>query len=243
VDEEESSRGAAPFRRAPVSGAVVLCLVAATLGIGAARVPASAPEALCIPLLMSCTTSPTPTPTPTSSPAPKKPIGGVVGGLLGGVAATGGTSSTIAPLDVLADPDAPVMTLPAAQLSGSSLSFTGLQSVTLVTIPLANGSQVPVIKLVADSITIDGFVLDVRRATGPSLVTTAGQMVVSGHVVAYLDSVTGETLGGLGLTLGTDATPPPSSELPSQLLRVDLGLVGIDAAHISFTQQEQQLHG
>lgn len=190
---------------------------------------------------MNCTTSPSPTPTPTPSTSPTNPIGGVVGGLLGGT--TGATGSTIAPLDILADPDAPVMTLPAAQLSGSSLSFTGLQSVTLVTIPLANGNQVPVIKLVADSITIDGFELDVRRATGPSLVTTAGQMMVSGHVVAYLDSVTGETLGGAGLTLGTDATPPPSSELPSQLLRVDLGLVGIDAQHISFTNQEQQLHG
>jgi len=185
---------------------------------------------------MNCTTSPTPTPTPSKSPS--NPVGGVVGGLLGGTA-----GSTLAPLDILADPNAPVMTLPAAQLGGSSLSFTGLQSVTLVTIPLANGDRVPVIKLVADSITIDGFVLDVRRATGPSLVTTAGQMVVSGHVVAYLDSVSGTTLGGLGLTLGTDATPPPSSELPSELLRVNLGLVGIDADHISFTQQEQKLHG
>jgi hypothetical protein len=238
VDAKEGARGAAPFRRAPISGAVLLCFVAATLGIGAARVPSSAPEALCLPLLMSCTASPTPTPSPTPTTSPSGPLGGVVGGLLGG----GTAGSTIAPLDILADPDAPVMTLPAAQLSGSSLSFTGLQSVTLVTIPLANGNQVPVIKLVADSITINGFVLDVRRATGPSLVTTAGQMVVTGHVVAYLDSVTGTTLGGLGLTLGTDATPPPGSELPSELLRVNLGLVGIDAAHISFTQQEQKLH-
>jgi len=163
----------------------------------------------------------------------------LLGGLLGG----GASTTPGLPLDILADPNAPVMTLPAAQLSGSSLSFTGLQSVSLVTIPLASGAQVPVIKLVADSITIDNFLLDVRRATGPSLVTTAGQMVVSGHVTVYLDSVTATTLGGLGLTLGTDATPPTSSELPSQLLRVDLGLVGIDADHISFTSQEQQLHG
>jgi len=135
------------------------------------------------------------------------------------------------------------MTLPAAQLGGSSLSFTGLRSVSLVTIRLITGSQVPVIKLVAESITINNFLLDVRRATGPSLVTTAGRMVVSGYVTVYLDSVTATTLGGLGLTLGTDETPPPGDELPSQLLRVNLGLVGIDAQHISFTQQEQKLHG
>jgi hypothetical protein len=235
VDAEEGCRGAAPFSRAPVSGAVALCLFLAVFGIGAAKVPASAPEALCIPLLMNCTApAPTPSPSPTKAPG-----GGLLGGLLGG----GGTATPGLPLDILADPSAPVMTLPAAQLSGSSLSFTGLQSVSLVTIPLASGTQVPVIKLVAASITINNFVLDVRRATGPSLVTTAGQMVVNGNVTVYLDSVTATTLGGLGLTLGTDATPPPGNELPSQLLRVNLGLVGIDADHISFTGQEQQLHG
>jgi hypothetical protein len=219
-----------PSRSGPVSGAVALCLFLAVFGIGAARVPGSAPQALCIPLLMHCSTP---------SPTPTKPSGGFLGGLLG--RSGGNTGSGV--LSVLDDPDAPVMTLPAAQLSGSSLSFTGLQSVSLVTIRLANGTRVPVIKLVADSITMNGFLLDVRRATGPSLVTTAGQMVVRGHVRVYLDSVTGTTLGGLGLTLGTDQTPPPSSELPTQLLRVNLGLVGIDADHISFSQQEQKLHG
>jgi hypothetical protein len=184
---------------------------------------------------MSCST---PSPTPTRTPTPTKPSGGLLGGLVGG-----GTTTSGGVLSILDDPNAPVMTMPAAQLSGSSLSFTGLQSVTLVTIRLATGARVPVLRLVADSITIDNFLLDVRRATGPSLVTTAGQMVVRGHVTAYLDSVTATTLGGLGLTLGTNATPPPGSELPSQLLRVNLGLVGIDADHISFTQQEQKLHG
>jgi hypothetical protein len=179
---------------------------------------------------MNCTT-PTPSPTTPPTTSPTNPIGGIAGGLLGGGATSALTPPTTAPLNILADPKAPVMTLPAAQLSGSSLSFTGLQSVSLVKIPLVNGSQVPVIKLVANSITIDNFVLDVRRATGPSLVTTSGQMVVSGNVTAYLDSVTGTTVSGLGLTLGT-----------TQLLRVNLGLVGIDANHISFTNQEQQLH-
>jgi hypothetical protein len=234
VDAEEGSRGAAPFRSAPVSGAVALCFFLAVFGIGAARVPTAAPEALCIPLLMNCST-----PSPTPSPTPTKPSGGLLGGILGG----GSTTTGGGVLSILADPGAPIMTLPAAQLGASTLSFTGLQSVSLVTIRLINGSQVPVIKLVADSITINGFMLDVRRATGPSLVTTAGKMVVQGHVTVYLDSVTGTTLGGLGLTLGTDQTPPPGSELPSQLLRVNLGLVGMDADHISFTQQEQKLHG
>src|SRR5476649_2029803 len=130
-----------PSRSGPVSGAVALCLFLAVFGIGAARVPGSAPQARCIPLLMNCSTP---------SPTPTKPSGGFLGGLLGG--SGGNTGSGV--LSVLDDPDAPVMTLPAAQLSGSSLSFTGLQSVSLVTIRLANGTRVPVIKLVADSITM-----------------------------------------------------------------------------------------
>jgi hypothetical protein len=186
---------------------------------------------MCIPLLMSCTT-----PAPSPAPAPTPP-GGILGGLLGG----GGSSAGSAPLSILADPDAPVMTLPAAQLGGSSLTFTGLQSATLVTIPLANGTRTPVIKLVADSITIDNFLLDVRKATGPSLVTNAGTMVLRGHVTAYLDSITGTTLAGVGFSLGTSATPPPGNELPSELLRVNLGLVGVDAASITLTQQEQKI--
>ena len=234
MDAEEGRRGAAPFRSAPVSGAVALCFFLAVFGIGAARVPTAAPEALCIPLLMNCST-----PSPTPSPSPTKPSGGLLGGLLGG----GSTTTGGGVLSILDDPGAPIMTMPAAQLGGSSLSFTGLQSVSLVTIRLVDGTRVPVIKLVADSITMNGFLLDVRRATGPSLVTTAGQMVVKGNVRVYLDSVTGTTLSGLGLTLGTNETPPPSNELPSELLRVNLGLVGIDADHISFTQQEQKLHG
>src|ERR1019366_5901161 len=159
VDAEEGPRGAAPFRSAPVSGAVALCLFLAVFGIGAAKVPGSAPQALCIPLLVNCSA-----PAPMPSPTPTKPPDGLVGGLLGSGTTTGGGV-----LSVLDDPNAPVMTMPAAQLNGSSLSFTGLQSVTLVTIRLVTGARVPVLRLVADSITINNFLLDVRRATGPSL--------------------------------------------------------------------------
>jgi hypothetical protein len=201
---------------------------------------------MCIPLLMSCSTptpSPSPTPTPTPSTSPSDPLGGL-GGLLG--SATGGASTVggeAASAVATPDRNAPVMTLPAAQLGGSSLTFTGLKSVTLVTVPLANGKRTPVIKLVAASITITNFMLDVRPANlSGALVTNAGTMTLRGNVTAYLDSVTGTTLGGDGLSLGVAKDPPPGNEVPSTLLRVMLGLVGVDANSIVLTQQEQKIY-
>jgi hypothetical protein len=209
-------------------------------GIGAARVPSAEHEALCIPLLMKCGT---PAPSPTPSPTPTGPLGGlapILGGVTGGASnAAGGVASVVA----TPDPNAPVMTLPAAQLGGSSLSFTGLKSVTLVTVPLANGSRTPVIKLVADSITITDFLLDVRPAhDSGALVTNSGVMTLRGNVTAYLDSVTGTLLDGTGLSLGVAADPPPGNELPSQLLRVNLGLVGVTANSITLIPSHQEIH-
>jgi hypothetical protein len=195
-------------------------------------------------LLTTCSTpTPSPTPTPSSTTSPSDPLGGL-GGLLGG--ATSGTSTVGGgAVSAIASPDknAPVMTLPAAQLGGSSLTFTGLKSVSLVTVPLANGKRTPVIKLVAASITITNFMLDVRPANlSAALVTNAGTMTLSGNVTAYLDSVTGTTLGGKGLSLGVAKDPPPGNEVPSTLLRVTLGLVGVDANSIVLTQQEQKIY-
>lgn len=209
--------------------AIVLC--AAASGIGAAKVPIAEPSALCVPLLMSC---PAPSPVPSPSPAPP------LGGLLPLPGSTPAPDATAAPLPAVDDPGAPTFTLPAAQLGGSSISISGLKSVTLVTVPLANGTRAPAIKLVADGVTVEDFLLDVRKATGPSLVTTATRMELHGNVQVYLDSLTATTLGGLGITLGA-ATPLPGDELPSTLLRVNLGLVGVTATSIAFIAPHQDL--
>ena len=141
------------------------------------------------------------------------------------------------------DDSAYPMTLPAGQLGGSSISISGIHQVGLVTVKKIDGTSFPVIKLTADDVVITGFLLDVRRATGPSLVSSADRMELKGNVSVWLDSLTGTTLGGLGLTLGTDQTPPPGSELPPQLLRVNLGLVGTSANSISYVNLHQELHG
>ncbi|MDP9027881.1 MAG: hypothetical protein M3N46_10090, partial [Actinomycetota bacterium] len=191
--------------------------------------------------------SPSPTPSPSPSSGSGGPIGGIVGGLVNGVGGATtkvapGAPPTAAPLVIGPDPSAPVFTTPAGQLGGSSISISGIHQLGLVTVKRIDGSSFPVIKLVCDDVVITGFLLDVRRATGPSLVSTADRMELRGHVSVWLDSLTGSTLGGPGLTLGTDQTPPPGNELPSQLLRVNLGLVGTTADSISYLNLHQALH-
>jgi hypothetical protein len=143
---------------------------------------------------------------------------------------------------VPAGPDgaAPVFTQPPAQLGSTSLSFTGLKGIGIVTVPLADGSRVPVLKISADSISMDGFSLTVRKASGPVLATTADTMTLKGNVQVYLNSVTATGEDGTSLTLGAD-TPPPADGVPTHLLRVTLGLVGATADSIAYTNTKQHL--
>ncbi len=215
-------------------------LVAAVSGVGAAWAPAQVPAAGtgCLLGILCTPDPPSPSPSPSTSDGGGI-VGGLVGGLLGGGSTGGGGDSAggIPPVPVVATPDTSgtTFTLPAAQLGGSSLSFTGIPSVSLVTVPLADGSRTTVIRLAADSITIDGFVLDVRKSSASDRgVTNSNRMTLQGHVVAYLDSATATTLDGLGITLGAD-TPLPGDELPAQLLRVNLGLVGVSADVMTMT--------
>jgi hypothetical protein len=110
----------------------------------------------------------------------------------------------------------------------------------VVTVPLADGSRVPVLELSADSVTVDGFSLTVRKDTGPVLATTADRMALRGRVHVYLNSLTATDADGRSLTLGAD-TPPPPDGLPPQLVTVTLGLVGVTADSISFTNPHQHL--
>ncbi len=223
-----------------VAGALIACVAAALAGIGAARVPTAAPAALCIPLFTSCSSS-----SPSPSPSPSDPVLPGVPSLplpsSGAPIAPGATPTPTAP-PTPAGPDggAPVFTQPPAQLGSRSLSFSGLKGISVVTVPLADGRRIPVLKISADAITIDGFSLTVRKDTGPILATTADQMALRGNVQVYLDSVTATGPDGTPITLGA-ATPPPADGLPPQLLRVTLGLVGVTADSIHFTAPHQHL--
>ncbi|MGO4534379.1 hypothetical protein [Leifsonia sp. 2MCAF36] len=232
-------------RQGVAAWALVACVAAALTGLGAARVPAVAPAAWCIPILVQCGgSSPTPTPSPSQGPGapgvpgvPSLPVPGTSGAP---VAPVPTPTTTAPPAPAGPDAGAPVFTQPPAQLGSRSISFSGLKGVSVVTVPLADGSRIPVLKISADSITIDGFSLTVRKETGPKLATTADQMALRGNVQVYVDSVTATGPDGNPLTLGA-ATPPPADGLPQQLLRVTLGLVGVTADSIHFTNPHQQL--
>lgn len=204
-------------------------------------------------LLVICTPgNPSPSPTPSTSTGggsgSSGGVGGLVGGLLGGSGgATGGSQQNaggIPPVPVVATPDdSMTFTLPAAQLGGSSISFGSVPVVSLVTVHLADGSRTTVIKLQSDSVTINDFVLDVKRDPGGDAgVTTSNQMVLSGHVSAYIDSASATLPGGLGLTLGAN-TPLPQGELPQTLLGVHLGLVGVISDSMTMTPSHLSVKG
>ncbi len=219
----------------PGKAAIVICLCLALGAIGAARVPSARSSGLCIPLLTPCATG---QPTPSSAPTPPAPVRLPGGGSVPGIGSTPGPSS--APVVALPDPSAPTFTLPAAQLGGSSISIVGSHSISVVTVPLADGTRTPVLKLMADDVAVTDFLLDVRKATGPSLVSNAGRMELRGNVQVYLDSLTATLPDGTGATFGA-ATPPPGNELPSTLLRVTLGLVGVTANSITLIPSHQAL--
>lgn len=208
-----------------------------TPAAAAQSTPAAQPAELCVPILDYCEPSefapvpgnpvrppalpalPIPTLTsPVPLPSSALPPLGVI--TLPGIASPHG--DTLIP----ADAGASTFTLPAAQLTGSSLRIIGPHSLTLVTVPLADGSRAPALKLEAEHVVITDFILDVVKPKGSVLVTTASTMELRGHVVVYLDSITGTLSNGSALTLGA-TTPPPGDELAPALLRVTIGLIGL----------------
>lgn len=227
--------------------ALVGALLATT---GAAAAPAERPTAWCIPLFMSCD-DPTPTPSPTPSASAEPGLPGLPD--LGGQSPIPGATprpqapaepetpaEPEAPVEAVPDETAPVFTQPPAQLGSDGLSISGLKGISLVTVPLADGTRTHALKISADSITITGFALTVGHADGPALVTTADTMTLSGDVSVYLNSLTATGADGTSYTLGAE-TPPPRDGITPTLLRVTLGLVGATADSISYSNTDQQL--
>jgi hypothetical protein len=223
-----------------------VALVGALIVSTGAAAPTERPTAWCIPLFMSCdepSHSPSPTPSPSASSEPGLP------GLpdLGGQSPAPSASPTPpaptepeAPVEAVPDEGAPVFTQPPAQLGSDGLSISGLKGISLVTVPLADGTRAHALKISADSITITGFALTVGHAEGPALVTTADTMTLSGDVSVYLNSLTATGADGTSYTLGAE-TPPPRDGITPTLLRVTLGLVGATADSISYSNTDQQL--
>lgn len=249
------------LRRARTLAAVAFgSLLTVPFVLGAARVPDGVPAALCVPLVVSCTSEPpSPLPSgtaPTPAPGPLPAVGGTLlpglgsgpslpalpGAGSGADPAASVTSepTSSAPVAAPRDNGTPIFTKTPASMGSESLSFTGLSSISVVTVPTADGSGARALKITADSITITGFTLTVRSPNGPGLVTSADKTVLSGHVNVYLGSVTATTSNGRSLTLGTD-TPPPLDDVAPGLLRVTMGLVGSTADSISYANTNQRM--
>lgn len=217
--------------------------IVATATVGAAMPPDARPAQLCIPILLPCpASSPTPSPSPTAPSLPGVPS--LPGATPGAPGTSGGTPSTPAPEPTAsptptADGTAPVFTQPPAQLGSQGLSFTGLKGIALVTVQTVSG-PIRALRISADSITITGFSLTVRKATGPVLLTTADTMTLRGDVQVYLDSLTANTSDGKAYTLGASTPPPAPEAIAGGLLHVTLGLVGATADSIRYTNTDQR---
>jgi len=241
--------------RRPVRAVVVasaLCALVTPLLTGAA-VPTAVRPALCIPLIWCPmpTPSPTPTPTPTTPgtgaqpglPLPGLPLPGDTGTQTpdAGQPAQPAPDASTTPAPAVPDESAPVFTKTPAQMASKGLSFTGLKSISLVTVPTVDGDRIRVLKISADTITITGFSLSVRPPEHDGLVTDADTMSLKGDVTVYLGSLTatgqdGQTL----LTFGLD-TPPSLDDVEPGLLHVQMGLVGTIADSISYTNTDQRM--
>ncbi|MDY7527297.1 MULTISPECIES: hypothetical protein [unclassified Cryobacterium] len=231
-------------------------LVLSLSAIGAAAMPSPGQAVPCDLLLVDCGV-PTPTPSTTADPtvadatpstvptAPVDPAPVVAPipvpttGPTVGVTAPGPNTPAAAAVVAVADPNAPVFGNPAAQLGASSMTITGLASVTVVTVSHADGTTVPALRIVADDIVLTDAVIDVRSTSGSGLVTSSPRMELHGNVQVYLDSITTTLPDGTSVSFGA-ATPPPGG-LPSTLGSVTLGLVGTLADSIGYSQVHQSV--
>ncbi|WP_460772158.1 hypothetical protein [Microbacterium sp. GXF7504] len=241
------------------AGAVVAAAVLSASALsGAAAAPASMSATTaawwCVPIpkIWECdewgkqTPAPTPSATATDAPSAEDPGDDTASDADGDEPGADTPPAEDAPpeegepAEAVADDTAPVFTQPPAQMGSESLSFTGLKGISLVKVPLADGSEATALKISAETITVDGFALTVGHFDAPGLVTTADRMTLSGDVSVYLNSLTATTAGGQSLTLGAD-TPPPKDGIEPTLLRVTFGLVGATADSITYSNTDQRM--
>ncbi|MFB4351009.1 hypothetical protein [Microbacterium sp. CR_7] len=233
-------------RRPGLAAALVIALAVTPMTLGAA---APRPQAgFCIPLIYCPDPEPQPDPAaPSESPAPADPQDPI---LPTDPLLPLDPAETPAPVDPVAAPvdpvpapvddAAPIFTGTPASLGSTSLSFTGLSGISIVTVPTVDGGGVRALRISADSITIEGFSLTVRPPGGPGLVTTADTMTLRGDVSVYLGSVSASAIGGEPLTIGLD-TPPPLTDIEPGLLNVTMGLVGSTADSITYANTDQRI--
>jgi hypothetical protein len=109
---------------------------------------------------------------------------------------------------------APEFTGKPALLQGSSLSFSGLRYLGLAKVRLSDGSTATVLKLSMNSVTIPGFRLDTRNASGAGTDTVATQMAFSGGVDTYCASLKGILRNGDAVKYDIQHPPSTNGSVP-----------------------------
>lgn len=222
-DQNTASTGTAGSqrraRRRAAGGALAIALTVTTAVGLTAGMPQSAsaaePAGMCILGFIGDCSSPSPTPS-TAPTSTAQPPGGATDP---GTSTSGGSSSSTSGATASSSPAGPTLVAPAssapvftgkpALLQGSSLSFSGLRYLGLATVRLSDGSTATVLKLSMDSVTIPGFRLDTRDASGSGTDTVATQMAFSGGVDTYCASLKGIMQNGDAVEY--DIKHPPST--------------------------------
>ena len=235
-------------RRRAMGGALAIALTISTatglVGAQPQRAAAAEPSGVCLlGLIGDCSPSPAPsgTPSPSGSSTPAAPAspGAPVPGLRGLPGTSGSTpapsGSTPAGPKLLAPQTAStVFSGVPALLQGSSLSFSGLRYVGLATITFADGRSAKVLELSMDSVTIPGFRLDNRNASGAGVDTVATSMAFTGGVTTYCASL--KAVLDNGSSVQYDVSHPPSADGSVPVTRIiSLEVFGITGGSSALT--------
>ena len=126
--------------------------------------------------------------------------------------------------------DVEVYAVPA-ELKAADLEIAGLRSVSLVTVPVGNGTgeRRNALRIVADHVKVTGFRLRTYAGAGNASAgteTTADHVVMDGAATMYITSLTATGPDGETFRFDADAPPPTLTSLVLAALNPTVGLLG-----------------
>ncbi|MWB99627.1 hypothetical protein [Agromyces seonyuensis] len=176
---------------------------------------------------------------PSTAPAPTDPATAEEAPTTPGDEATAPPATSEPVPDAPADPAGMVFTPKPAILTAGTLGISGLRSLEIVTVDLADGSTMRALKITADRVVIGGFGLDVPSGDG-GLQTDASTLTVEGNATIWTPSITAILADGVEHVIDTLSTPDPAAL--GSLLRLRLPLLGMTADSVAYTDTDQAVH-
>jgi hypothetical protein len=126
--------------------------------------------------------------------------------------------------------DVDVYAVPA-ELKAADLEISGIRGVTLVSVPVGNGTDERrnALKIVADHVLVSGFQLRTYAGAADLAAgteTTAESVAMDGAATMYITSLTASGPDGRLLEIDADAPPPTLTSLVLAALNPTVGLLG-----------------